>query len=175
MPLIGYRTLICKQNFDNMISRKIFHQNSKLICRTLYTNDFLSLSVVQEKQEILKRELKDKGLKHSELFENVKNSLTKNEVLSHDLTELILTSRSKNDLKSSTELFKDYVMSSGDQLTVSKRNASVMKDLVSVCHLHKSMDLIHPLMKVSWNPYFLTLKVPKNSCNFAINLRNFSG
>ena len=132
-------------------SRRILQSNSKLICRHLYTNDFLSLSIVKEKQDLLKQELKERGQKHSLVVQQVTNLMQNNELLSQDMTELILSSRSSNDLKHITELFQRYILKNAksDTITSLKRNAALFKDLVSISHIQDDMQSIHPLFKVN--------------------------
>ena len=117
----------------------------------MYTNDFLSLSIVKEKQDLLKLELKERGQKHSLVVQQVTNSLQNNELLCQDMTELILSSRSSKDLKHITELFQKYILNNAksDTMTSVKRNAALFKDLVSISHLQNDMASIHPLFKVN--------------------------
>lgn len=117
--------------------------------RNLYTSEFLSLTIVKEKQDLLKQELKERGQKHALVVQNVTDLIRKNELLSQDMTELILSSRSKNDLREITELFQSYVKNStSDTLTGMKRNAGLFKDLVAISHIQHDMEAIHPLLKV---------------------------
>lgn len=149
-------------------SRRILQSNSKLICRHLYTNDFLSLSIVKEKQDLLKQELKERGQKHSLVVQQVTNLMQNNELLSQDMTELILSSRSSNDLKHITELFQKYILNNAksDTITSLKRNAALFKDLVSISHIQDDMQSIHPLFKVN-------IKSPKNCENTTVFVDNF--
>ena len=135
---------------------------NSLLRKTLFTEEFLGISLLKERRGIVINQLKDQGIKPKDFREKLLGSTqsivkadehSPNVILTEDLSNLILTSKSFNTLQESSDFFQQYINSlSNDELSGVKRRKFIglMRDLAQLCHVHSHMKPLVDLLKVKY-------------------------
>ena len=90
--------------------------------RYLFTDEFLGISIMQEKQALIMKNLKEQNIKPNLLRENLLCRTSESKelntemspesvILTEDLLNLIMTSKSKDSLQKTSNFMKVYVYS----------------------------------------------------------------
>jgi len=131
------------------------------IRRNLFTEEFLGITMMKEKQDIVLKNFKEQNIKPSLFRDNLlinsnhelENSiaLTKERtpdtiILTEDLLNLIMTSNSKKSLQETVNFFRDYVLSQ-DEGWKQQKLIKLFRSLLQVCHVEKDMTAIETLLK----------------------------
>ena len=129
--------------------------------RYLFTDEFLGISIMQEKQTLIMKSLKEQNIKPNLLRENLLSRTTeskelntemspKSVILTEDLLDLIMTSKSKESLLKTSNFIKYYVYS---QESISpmkqKKLVKLFRSFMQICHVEKDLTSIECLLKVS--------------------------
>ena len=129
--------------------------------RYLFTDEFLGISIMQEKQTLIMKSLKEQNIKPNLLRENLLSRTSESKaldtetspesfILTEDLSNLIMTSKSKESLQKTSNFIKDYVYS---QESISpmkqKKLVKLFRSFMQICHVEKDLTSIEPLLKVS--------------------------
>ena len=131
--------------------------------RYLFTDEFLGISIMQEKQALIMKSLKEQNIKPNLLRENLLSRTSESKelnketekspesfILTEDLLNLIMTSKSKESLQKTSNFIKAYVYS---QESISpmkqKKLVKLFRSFMQICHVEKDLTSIEPLLKVS--------------------------
>ena len=132
------------------------------IRRNLFTEEFLGITMMKEKQDIVLKNFKEQNIKPSLFRDNLlinsnhelenSSALTKERtpdtmILTEDLLNLIMTSNSKKSLHKTVNFFRDYVLSQ-DESWKQQKLIKLFRSLLQVCHVEKDMTAIETLLKV---------------------------
>lgn len=130
--------------------------------RYLFTDEFLGISIMKEKQTLIMKSLKEQNIKPNLLRENLLSRTSESKVLlstetspesfilTEDLLNFIMTSKSKESLLQTSNFIKDYVYS---QESISpmkqKKLVKLFRSFMQICHVEKDLTSIQHLLKVS--------------------------
>jgi hypothetical protein len=135
--------------------------------RFLYTEEFLGISAILQKRDLIIQELKSNQINITELRQQIQNSVLstastseisvetqdepKSGILSHDICQFILTVKSENCLFHSGEILRSHVLNSTENSPIiQKRNRMLLKDLAAMCHVQNAVEAFQPLLKVQF-------------------------
>ena len=155
--------------------------------RTLFTDDFLGVAQVRERQRQVLKPLRKNKIQITSMRKDIIDSITscsssaanennnsnKNEnnkkqqqvnLLTDDIEKFIMTSRGRKQLEQSTHILRNYAMNSASGVTDVKTNrlSSLMQILSSLSHYENNMKMMPILLKVKINMYSKKSR-PKNS------------
>lgn len=127
--------------------------------RYLFTDEFLGISIMQEKQTLIMKSLKEQNIKPNLLRENLLSRTSESKVLdtetspesfilTEDLLNLIMTSKSKESLRKTSNFMKDYVYSQESiSPLIQKKLVKLFRSFMQICHVEKDLTSIEHLLK----------------------------
>ena len=130
--------------------------------RTLFTDDFLGVAQVRERQRQVLKPLRKNQIQISSMRKDIIDSITsctanensKNEkkqisLLTDDIEKIIMTSRGRKQLEQSTHILRNYAINSSSGVTNVKTNrlSSLMQTLSSLSHYENNMKMMPILLK----------------------------
>ena len=124
--------------------------------RTLFTDDFLGVSVFKDKSDRARQEMESVGVSKSQLTDKIQNQINliqvnqyDSHILSKDVRKVIYTSRTQDEIRESGQLLRQFVMTSqpSDDQTLLKNKSFLLKDFISLCHLHSEPNVASGLWR----------------------------
>ena len=163
-------------------SRKMTLSGS-IFKRTLFTDDFLGVAQVKERQrQVLKPLRKNKiqiptmrkdiidAITSCSGNENSKNERKQQVLLTDDIEKFIMTSRGRKQLEQSTHILRNYAMNSSSGVTNVKTNrlSSLMQTLSSLSHYENNMKMMPILLKVNGSMNYVFFNFLTYILNFVL-------
>ncbi len=151
------------QSFQKMSKfARLLHKNSSGLLqmtskRFLFTEDFLAISIMKEKQNLILHELKEQKVQVEEFRDKLLNprqvtddKSPKNNVILHDdISKLIMTSHSKENFAATANFLQNYVKSLRPEEMTPLRQArllKLLKNYAGLSHGKKCMENVEKLL-----------------------------